>query len=266
MKLSFLFFLSILTYSLNGYAQNDILNSMREYADKRNQNIKERISSLEIFSVDDSIGVDVDLYSVLNDTRPKKNKIYKVYMGDRMIHERKGYFSECFKPFFSHNVNLLGGWNLLIKEGVPICKKSAKSKNFDNVPYVNGKNGNDIALYHISLKYYKKKDVYKICMKTSGLSATCKKDIKQNEFEISNGFVSVENELQRTIEYSGKSGNELRFIYSEFISGYARDAFNREFTMDISEGSTTAYKGAVFEVISADNASIVYKVIRHFPQ
>jgi len=67
------------------------------------------------------------------------------------------------------------------------------------------------------------------------------------------------------LEYSGKSGSVLKFTYSEFIEGLARDAFTREFTVDLNEGNTGAYKGAVFEVLEATNANITYKIIRHFP-
>ena len=43
-----------------------------------------------------------------------------------------------------------------------------------------------------------------------------------------------------------------------------RDAFMREFEIDLNEGNTIAYKGLIFEIIEADNATISYKVIRHF--
>jgi|TARA_B110000211_G_C13846274_1_gene450171 hypothetical protein len=44
----------------------------------------------------------------------------------------------------------------------------------------------------------------------------------------------------------------------------ARDAFTREFNVDLNDGKVAGFKGAVFEVISADNVQIEYKVIRHF--
>ena len=43
-----------------------------------------------------------------------------------------------------------------------------------------------------------------------------------------------------------------------------RDAFTREFEIDLNDGTTVAYKGAIFEIIEANNATIKYKVIRHF--
>tara|TARA_B100000886_G_C20345398_1_gene458445 strand:- start:256 stop:369 length:114 start_codon:yes stop_codon:yes gene_type:complete len=36
--------------------------------------------------------------------------------------------------------------------------------------------------------------------------------------------------------------------------------------MDLNEGNTGAFKGAVFEVLDATNATLKYKMIRNFPQ
>ena len=71
--------------------------------------------------------------------------------------------------------------------------------------------------------------------------------------------------LQQSIEYAGKSGNILKFIYSEFYASRARDAFTREFQVDLSDGNVGAFKGAIFEILDADNTTITYKVVRNFP-
>ena len=70
--------------------------------------------------------------------------------------------------------------------------------------------------------------------------------------------------MQRVIEYAGKKGTIVKFIYSEFKDNMIRNAFTREFEVDLNDGMTVAYKGTVFEVLKVDNASITYKVIRHF--
>jgi len=70
--------------------------------------------------------------------------------------------------------------------------------------------------------------------------------------------------MQRVIEYAGKKGSIIKFIYSEFIDNMARDAFTREFEVDLNDGNIVAYKGAVFEIIEANNATITYKVVKHF--
>jgi hypothetical protein len=86
-----------------------------------------------------------------------------------------------------------------------------------------------------------------------------------NSFEETSKVIVVESSMQRTIEYAGINGNLVKFIYSEFKDGMARDAFTREFTIDLSGDSVAAYKGAVFEVIKATNSTIEYKLIRNFP-
>ena len=43
-----------------------------------------------------------------------------------------------------------------------------------------------------------------------------------------------------------------------------RGAFTREFEVDLNDGNTVAYKGCIFEVIKVNNATIRYKVKRHF--
>ena len=56
----------------------------------------------------------------------------------------------------------------------------------------------------------------------------------------------------------------LSFTYSEFYGGLAKETFNREFKLDLDDGSVFGYKGAIVEVIEATNMAIRYKVIRNF--
>ena len=44
----------------------------------------------------------------------------------------------------------------------------------------------------------------------------------------------------------------------------ARDSFTREFEIDLEDGNTVAYKGCIFEIVKVDNATIKYKVLKHF--
>ena len=91
------------------------------------------------------------------------------------------------------------------------------------------------------------------------------KNIDKSDIEISDRwFIYQKDSFQQTIEYAGKSGNILKFVYSEFTEGLARDAFNREFQVDLNEGNVLAFKGALIEIESATNINIRYKVIRNF--
>lgn len=70
--------------------------------------------------------------------------------------------------------------------------------------------------------------------------------------------------FQQTLLYSGRVGNKLKISYREFSNNSARPAFNNDVEYDFGTSKTIAYKGAMLEVISADNTSITYKVIRNF--
>lgn len=89
--------------------------------------------------------------------------------------------------------------------------------------------------------------------------------ISMDRFNSDKEYVISSDTLQQSIEYAGKSGNILKFIYSEFYASRARDAFTREFQVDLSDGKVGAFKGAIFEIIDADNTTITYKVVRNFP-
>ncbi len=70
--------------------------------------------------------------------------------------------------------------------------------------------------------------------------------------------------FQQTLIYSGRIGDKLNISYREFSGGRARDAFTNSIEYDLSVSTTIGYKGAVIEVIEADNRKIVYKLVRNF--
>ena len=72
------------------------------------------------------------------------------------------------------------------------------------------------------------------------------------------------DKFQQRMEYMGRSGNILKFIYAEFSDNLAREAYNRNFQVDLSEGNTVNYKGAEIEIIQADNVSVTYVINKYF--
>lgn len=76
--------------------------------------------------------------------------------------------------------------------------------------------------------------------------------------------------LQRVLEYSGKSGNTISVFYKEFNEtnngAFIRPAFTQEFKFDLGESSVIGIKGARIEVLQATNTGITYKVLGHFPR
>lgn len=76
--------------------------------------------------------------------------------------------------------------------------------------------------------------------------------------------VASDNSFQQTLIYSGKVGNKINVGYREFSSNIARPAFNNDVEYDLNESKTIGYKGALLEIIDANNQSIKYKVLKNF--
>ena len=70
--------------------------------------------------------------------------------------------------------------------------------------------------------------------------------------------------FQQTLIYSGRIGDKLNISYREFSGGLARDVFTNFIEYDLSVSNTIGYKGAVIEIIEANNREITYKLIRNF--
>ena len=93
------------------------------------------------------------------------------------------------------------------------------------------------------------------------------KDLTDKDIEVNDRyFIYTENTFQQSIEYAGRDEDNLKFTYSEFTDGFARQAFTREFQIDYAKGDVAAYKGAIIKIHDATNVNIVYEVIRNFQQ
>lgn len=83
-------------------------------------------------------------------------------------------------------------------------------------------------------------------------------------FQITKAVHEKGNSFQQTLIYSGRIGNKINISYREFSNNIARPAFNNNVEYDLSTSNQIGYKGALIEVIKADNNSITYKVIHNF--
>ena len=64
--------------------------------------------------------------------------------------------------------------------------------------------------------------------------------------------------------YNGKNGNNLKFLYREYVNNMMRASFNQEINYNLDEGNIVGFKGLRIEVIETSNTSITYKVIKGF--
>lgn len=70
--------------------------------------------------------------------------------------------------------------------------------------------------------------------------------------------------FQQTLVYNGKVGNKINIGYREFSDGLARPSFSNEVEYDLSESRTIRYKGAILDVLDANNQSITFKLTKNF--
>lgn len=207
-----------------------------------------------------ALASDPVMYQEITDNKPDVGVSTTVYLGDRMLEQRQGQWQECIIPKFTEEKSFGFGTRGIIKSGQPICKVNQGDKaEYRPHSYPNWfANGSWTGPF--SLKFEIKAGN---CRFHNGVKFDwhpCE------QFDSSPFFVFRENSFQQTIEYAGRNGDILKFTYSEFADGYARQAFTREFQVDLSQGNVAAYKGAVIEIENATNSSITYKVVRNFQQ
>jgi|TARA_B110000902_G_C14181323_1_gene540644 hypothetical protein len=209
-----------------------------------------------------TIAQDRTLYEETIYNKPDIQVQSEVYLGDRMLVQQIGEWKECLTPLKSYTVPNGWGWTAVYKANEPICKRSPTDKHYWPT-YINGSNTSGTERVD-RVSWKEKKGKYKLCQIYNGFASSCVKKLSENDVKMGETFVYNENSFQQTIAYEGKSGNILKFNYAEFTDGFAREAFSREFQVDLTEGSIAAYKGAIIEVIEANNMQIKYKVIRNF--
>lgn len=207
--------------------------------------------------------VSQPLYQPTGNNKPVIGETTTVYLGDRMLEQGWGEYRDCVTPKFDYQKSMnLGAAKFVVRSGEPICRRTAEAKHF-TPDYVNWDAGSVQSTYDVTLAE-RPGGAKEICLIVWGVKSGCSKGRTAADYDVGATFVSERNSLQQTIEYSGKSGSVLKFIYSEFKNGYARDAFTRDFQVDLNEGTVVAYKGAILEIENATNTQIRYKVIRNF--
>ena len=225
--------------------------------------------SLMVFSIN---AQEVPLYEQITSNVPELNEKTEVYLGDRMLEQRTGDYRECIIHKKTYERKLSRGQGIWIaKADQPICKKDADSKYYFAI--TNQDQNSHEKSHIIAAKLKDRNNSYEIHFGTTNEPFTTPwfprklrfKNINKDDIEINDRwFIYQKDSFQQTIEYAGKSGNILKFVYSEFTQGLARDAFTREFQVDLNEGNVLAFKGALIEIENATNINIRYKVIRNF--
>lgn len=185
---------------------------------------------------------------------PELNKITEAYLGESLLMQAEGYYADSItiSDLDAYSADIEGG----VYYNIPNTIKYKSNK--ENTVVINNGYGNP--LYKQDwVKFYKESN--EICPSTGNCYDSSKVSISYKDKA---EFVVKTRSFQRVIQYNGKSGNTLKFTYREFTDGMARGAFTSDFTMDMNEGDTIGYKGAVLKVLKANNNMISYSVIRNF--
>lgn len=82
--------------------------------------------------------------------------------------------------------------------------------------------------------------------------------------QLEDKYILSKDSFQRSLVYNGKIGDKINIAYREFSNDLARPAFNNNVEYDLKESKIIAYKGALIEVLDANNQNIKYKVLRNF--
>ena len=108
-----------------------------------------------------------------------------------------------------------------------------------------------------------KKDGNVLCVVTVFNATGCLNGVNSG-FEMTKKPIVSQDAVQRTLIYSGKSGNKINIGYREFAGNLAVVGFSNNVEYDLNESMRIGYKGAELDVIEATNTFIKYKVISNF--
>jgi len=203
---------------------------------------------------------NVPVYQNFTSNKPNLNEKNEVYLGDKMLEQAEGSYKACVIPKETKLANKRM-YTIEYRANEPMCKMSQNDKDYQPM-YDNYRDSGNSNRFPIRISTKGNTVTVKYCQ--MGLCAG-KVKFDKSMIEVSDKtFVYAPNSFQQSIEYAGKSGNKLNFTYTEFKSGMSRDAFTRNFQIDLDEGDVAAFKGAIIKIHSATNISIVYEVLRNF--
>ena len=190
--------------------------------------------------------------------RPLPLEFSKVTLGDKMMSQAFGWYVDCISPNLTKSETFsMGIYTLELKANQEMCGDSIGTNEFEPSYKIIT---NDVS-NHSVVEVVKKDGTSDLCM--SGLTSFCL-NYKNDEISRGTSFRARMNSLQQSIEYMGRDGDSVKFLYTEFNDEMASPALNREFIVDLSKGNTLNFKGAEVEIINATNTSLEYRVISYF--
>lgn len=199
--------------------------------------------------------------------RPKIEQQSSVNLGDTMMMQGTGWYVDCIVPKFSYTEQKsdLLKTLLVIKRGVKLCGDGEQDNYFYALYDIFGGSMEGKMRVTSTNRFWSVTDIGNNISEwcAAGGSYYCHQRSSKDHIIVKE-FRQLENTFQQSIEYMGRSGDILRFIYVEFNENRARTAFNRNFQVDLKEGKTVNYKGAEIEIIEANNLQVTYVIKKYF--
>jgi hypothetical protein len=201
------------------------------------------------------------LYQNMTDLNPRVGVSVTAYIGDPLINQFDGQYEECVIPKFSESRYVIGG-GIIIKSEIPICKTESSQKNYyPRYGTFNGAAG--VVPVHISYNTRRNGSVY-LCVTSMGMNAVCTSDRPPSDVVFEKRFVQRNGSVARRLEFFSKSGNVLKLVYSERSTDSPNPTVSRELPIDLNDGSTIRYKGAVIQIENINSTSIQYTILNGF--
>lgn len=197
--------------------------------------------------------------SVKQISEPPINSINTAYIGDKMLSQGKLieqealYIPSLHKLSFQHTIQP----GYFPKQG----------ESDEHIQYgISGEKGAgkvvDSSLSDPTQAIVLRKSDNAICIFTIyNMIIDCEPGVK---FEKRNWSVTDENSFQQTLIYNGKVGTKINVGYREFAGDMARPAFSNQVEYDLNDSTQIGYKGALLDVLDANNQMIKYKVLKNF--
>lgn len=191
-------------------------------------------------------------------SKPPINTFNTAYVGDKMLEQ--GIFVDREVLYVPAKTKINFGYSLLAGnyEKTGQNGKGSFYRVINNIP-----NGGMVQKNPLADPF---KDVMlgldgKLCVLSAFNAKNCTSEHSARQTVVG---IASDNSFQQTLIYSGKVGNKINIGYREFSSNMARPAFNNDVEYDLNESKQIGYKGALLEIIDANNQSITYKVLRNF--
>ncbi|HDT6599696.1 TPA: hypothetical protein ACGPDU_005596 [Raoultella ornithinolytica] len=191
---------------------------------------------------------------------PPLNTVTTTYVGEDMV--RQGIDASIDAIHFNQAVVIgsIGVYTIPAGDYVKIGEDS-KSEFFSNVERTSGAVVPNRFMVNDPTQSIQLMKSGEICIVTiyGGTKCDTGKPFTKVKFQ-----TEQQSSFQQTLIYNGKVGNKINIGYREFQGGMARAAFSNEVEYDLSESKTIRYKGAVLDIMDANNQSITFKLTRNF--